>query len=44
LKCFEVNDSEHPITMSDALDSLLAIVAERNFDFYECIDGRIVKT
>lgn len=40
-ECFCVDDSTKVVPIADALDDLVVIVAERNFDFYEERDGRI---
>lgn len=34
-ECYHVSDANRPIDLSSAIDELVALVAERNFDFYE---------
>jgi hypothetical protein len=41
LKCYQVSDASTALAFSDVLDDLVALVAERNFDFYEANDGRV---
>lgn len=38
---FRAGDSEREVPLDDAFDELLALVAERNSDFYEFLDGRL---
>jgi hypothetical protein len=40
-ECFHANDSGTVVPISDALDDLVLVVAERNFDFYEAHDGMV---
>jgi hypothetical protein len=40
---FEVGKPDLPVALDRALDDLLTLVAERNPDFYEFDDGRLVK-
>jgi hypothetical protein len=44
LECYLVSDSTEKISLSDALDEIIELVAERNFDTYEAMDGNIQKT
>lgn len=39
LRCFEAGAGDHEIDLSDALDEIVQLLAERNFDFYEAYDG-----
>ena len=39
----EVGQPEQAVDLAGALDNVMDLVAERNFDFYEAIDGRIHK-
>ena len=41
LECYQVSDASTALALSDVLDGLVALVAERNFDFYEANDGRV---
>jgi hypothetical protein len=43
LTCFAVGNSKESISLSDALDDLLTLTAQRNPDFYEFIDGKLQK-
>ena len=38
---FRAGDSEREVQLDDAFDELLTLVAERNPDFYEFVDGRL---
>ncbi len=40
-ECYQVNDAETPVALSDVMDDLVELVVERNFDFYEANDGII---
>jgi hypothetical protein len=40
-KCYHVSDAEVQVHLSDVMDDLVGLVAERNFDFYEANDGRV---
>lgn len=40
--CYQVDDADNAISLSDVMDDLVGLVAERNFDFYEANDGRVV--
>lgn len=43
--CYEVNDPGTPVELSDALDDIVTLIAERNFDLYEAPgDGTIRRT
>jgi hypothetical protein len=39
---FEVGSSENPVPLTSAIETLVRLTAERNPDFYECVDGVIV--
>jgi len=39
----EVGKPTQPINLSEALDGIVDLVAERNFDFYEALNGKIHK-
>lgn len=41
LECYEVDDPTTIVPMETVMDELVALVAERNFDFYEADNGRI---
>ena len=41
--CYAVGEPEQPIALDDAFDDVLHLVADRNPDFYEARDGRIVR-
>jgi hypothetical protein len=43
LRCWEAGDPTTQVPLERAIDDLVAVVAERNFDFYEEHDGRLVK-
>ncbi len=38
---YRVGAAKEPIDLSDAFDDLMTLTAERNPDFYECVDGRL---
>lgn len=40
-RLFRAGDSEREVELDEALDELLALVAERNADFYEFVDDRL---
>ena len=43
VRVFEVNDGETEIDLDAALDDLIELVGERNFDLYDGTDGQITK-
>ncbi len=43
VRVFEVNDGSQEIDLSDALDELVELIGERNFDLYDGTDGMITK-
>lgn len=40
-ECYHVSEPDSPKSLSDVMDDLVGLVAERNFDFYEANDGRV---
>lgn len=42
IKCHEVNDPDSLVSIGEALDELVDLTAERNFDLYEAQNGEIV--
>lgn len=40
-ECYHVSDAETRVRLSDVMDDLVGLVAERNFDFYEASDGTV---
>ncbi len=42
VQAFEVRHPEHPIELEKLFDRLITLVAERNPDFYEVVDGKLV--
>lgn len=40
-RLFRAGDNEHEVQLDEAFDELLTLVAERNPDFYEFVDGRL---
>jgi len=43
LRAYEANDLENEVPLSEAFDTLVALIGERNFDLYEGLDGRVMK-
>ena len=43
VRVFEVNDRETVINLDDALDDLIELIGERNFDLYDGTDGQVTK-
>ena len=43
IRAFEVNDHETGVDIDKALDEMIALVGERNFDLYDGTDGRITR-
>lgn len=43
LTCYPVGSPKESISLSDALDDLLVLTAQRNPDFYEFVDGKLGK-
>ena len=41
VRSFLAGHSETEVPIAEALDKLVAAVAERNPDFYECVNGKI---
>ncbi|HOU24310.1 MAG TPA: hypothetical protein PLB30_06855 [Thermoleophilia bacterium] len=42
-ECYHVCEPETAVLLSDVMDDLVGLVAERNFDFYEAADGRVAR-
>jgi len=40
---YEVGKPEIPLSITEILDELLQLVADRNPDFYEYVDGSLVR-
>ncbi|MBE1514289.1 hypothetical protein [Nesterenkonia halotolerans] len=43
IRTYEVNDWGTEVALSDAIDTLIAPIGERNFDLYEGLDGEVTK-
>jgi len=43
LEAYLVGQPDQPVQLADALDEIIELVAERNFDFYEAQDGQLLK-
>ncbi|WP_211208732.1 hypothetical protein [Aeromicrobium marinum] len=43
VRAFEVNDDQVEVDLDRAMDDIIELVGERNFDLYDGSDGRIVK-
>lgn len=43
VRAFEVGEPKTPVPMSEIFDDLVMLIAERNPDFYECVDGQLVR-
>lgn len=44
LECYHVSDASRQVPLVDVFDELVDLVAERNFDLYESVAGKIRKT
>lgn len=44
IRAFEVNDENHEVNLDVALDEMIELIGERNFDLYDGTDGRITRT
>lgn len=44
ITAYEVNDETTPVDLDAALSDILELLAERNFDLYETVDGTIKRT
>ncbi len=44
LECYHVSDSTTQVNLGDALDEIVELIAERNFDLYEANEGKIRKS
>ncbi|WP_342372500.1 hypothetical protein PCC79_16505 [Propioniciclava soli] len=43
VRVFEVNDLENEVSLDQMFDDLITLVGERNFDFYEGLNGQVTK-
>jgi hypothetical protein len=43
IRAFEANDLTTEVSLSEAFDTLVALIGERNFDLYEGLDGHVSK-
>jgi hypothetical protein len=43
VRTFKVGEPDAPVPLTEILDELVALVAERNPDFYECVEGQLIK-
>ncbi|MBD8217450.1 hypothetical protein IFU40_02250 [Microbacterium sp. CFBP 13617] len=43
LRAFEVHDSQREVDLDEALDDVIELIGERNFDLYDGSDGAITK-
>jgi hypothetical protein len=43
VRAFKVGEPDTPVLLANVVDELLTLVAERNPDFYECVDGQLVR-
>ncbi|RQR63448.1 hypothetical protein DIE19_10225 [Burkholderia sp. Bp9126] len=43
IRAFEVGKPDAPVSLEVVLDDLLRLVAQRNPDFYEFVDGKLVR-
>jgi hypothetical protein len=43
VRAYEANDLTTEVRLSEAFDTLVALIGERNFDLYEGLDGRVRK-
>lgn len=43
IRAFEANDLTTEVALTDAFDTLVALIGERNFDLYEGLDGHVTK-
>ncbi|ALL79809.1 hypothetical protein AD006_28940 (plasmid) [Pseudonocardia sp. EC080610-09] len=41
ITCYEVNNPDEPVELEQVFDELVELLAERNFDMYEAIEGQI---
>jgi len=42
VRVYEVGNATKEVPLSEAFHELMALVAERNPDFYECVDGKLI--
>lgn len=43
IRAYEANDLTKEVKLSEAIDTLIALTWERNFDLYEGLDGEVTK-
>lgn len=43
IRAYEANDLTTEVQLSDAMDTLVSLIGERNFDLYEGLDGQVRK-
>lgn len=43
IRAYEANDLTRQVELSEAFDTLIALIGERNFDLYEGLDGKVTK-
>ncbi|HPU40767.1 MAG TPA: hypothetical protein PLS63_14445, partial [Microthrixaceae bacterium] len=43
IRAYEANDLATEVPLSEAFDTLVALIGERNFDLYEGLDGTVTK-
>lgn len=43
IRAYEANNLTTPVPLSEAFDTLVALIGERNFDLYEGLDGKVTK-
>lgn len=44
IRAYEANDLTNEVPLTQAFDTLVALIGERNFDLYEGLDGQVTKT
>jgi hypothetical protein len=42
-RTYDVGKPDRPRPLDEIFDELITIIAERNPDFYECVDGSLVR-
>lgn len=43
IRAYEANNLTHEVPLSEAFDTLVALIGERNFDLYEGLDGSVTR-
>lgn len=43
VRAFDVGAPDKPVALESVFDNLVSLIAERNPDFYECVNGNLVK-